>query len=378
MLTLRSPDAHRDDLVILEAGHPREVAAEEGADLAHRGFEQLARRNVLRHERRHTPQRRLLLGQTLELPLGLAALGHVARHSVHEPVSDHRRRRPFEHPLRAVLADVAVLERQRPLALTDGGGLRRRALTVVRMDQVEVGPRKKLFLRVAEHLLDRWIHAREVSVEVGDGDQIGREREDAVELLLRPGSPPRADAERRRQTGEEEAGGEDEPRQDSRGALDRLLRHHDLESLACDRERLAGGFRAAVRRSAAGRDLRRSVRPWPLRAASRPTRRPPRTPSAEPLRSGSGPAPRGRARCVPVRGGATGVAATPVKAGRPGECGGHPGYAAQIGAGRGHGRKAGDQRRRQVGRARSGGDDLVALVGRHDWLAETPFVRRTP
>ena len=70
-----------------------------------------------RDQRRHPPQRRLLVGEPLHLCLGIAALGHVASDGVHEPVLDVWRRRPVEHPDRAVLADVTVLERHRRLSL---------------------------------------------------------------------------------------------------------------------------------------------------------------------------------------------------------------------------------------------------------------------
>ena len=116
------------------------------------------------------------------------------------------------------------------------------------MDEVEVRPREELFLRVAEDLLGGRVDAREMPVEVGDRDQVGRQGEDAVELVLRPGSPRRVDSERAGEGGEDEAGGEDDPGQDRRGAVDRFLRHDDVESLSGLRERAAHGFRALVAR----------------------------------------------------------------------------------------------------------------------------------
>ena len=80
---------------------------------------------------------------------------------------------------------------------------------------------------------------------------------------------------------------------------------------------------------------------------------------------------------VPVSGPATGVAATPIEAGRAIERRGHIGFAAQIDSGQGQGREAGHQRRRQIGGARSGGNDAVSLVGCHDRLAGSPLVLRT-
>ena len=100
MLGLRRADEDelrtRIDLTML--GTSERLLVEEARDLLRDGREELGRLHALRHERRHALEGGPLLGQTLELPLGLAALGHVAGHPVHEPVLDHGRQRPLEHP----------------------------------------------------------------------------------------------------------------------------------------------------------------------------------------------------------------------------------------------------------------------------------------
>jgi hypothetical protein len=73
VLSHRCPDREGDEIAVVEAGHRREVRADNRADLARHGGEQLARRNVLRHQRRHAPQRGLFLGN----PPGFGARRHV-------------------------------------------------------------------------------------------------------------------------------------------------------------------------------------------------------------------------------------------------------------------------------------------------------------
>ena len=80
--------------------------------------------------------------------------------------------------------------------MADSGRFRTRLLTVVRMDELKVRPRQELSRRVAENLLDGRIDAREMSLEIGHRNQVGRKIEDAVELVLRPGAPRIVDPER--------------------------------------------------------------------------------------------------------------------------------------------------------------------------------------
>ena len=56
-----------DRVVGVVADHPGEIRAEQLADLLGDGGEQLARRHVLRDQRRHAPQRGLLVGEPLDL-----------------------------------------------------------------------------------------------------------------------------------------------------------------------------------------------------------------------------------------------------------------------------------------------------------------------
>src|SRR3954453_22334281 len=100
------------------------------------------------------------------------------------------------------------------------------------MDEVEVRAPEKFLLGVTEYLLDGRIDTFEVSVEARDRDEVRREREDAVGLVLRPGATCRVDAKCCGESSQDDAGGEDDPRQHRRGALDGSLRHDDGESLS--------------------------------------------------------------------------------------------------------------------------------------------------
>ncbi len=362
-----------------EAPDRCDLEAEQQRDLLGDLREHLLCRASASDHRRHAPQRRLLVCKSLCLCLGIAALGHVASHCVHEPVLDVWRRRPVEHPDRAVLADVTVLERHRRLSPSDGVRLRRRAVPVGRMDEVHVRAREELFLGVAENLLGGRVHTREPSVEVGNHHQVLRQSEDAVKLLLGSGSSRRVERERGAERDDEEAADQDDPRQDCRSTLDRLPRHDDGESLACCRERRGGRFAAitGLCRTTGGRDLHRRharrCRTQPdVRYEDRHVSRAEdlsdaigrRRDEKEPARAGSRGCHRGRDHAI--------------KAGRTTERRGHPRCAAQIDPGHGHRRKASGQRRRQIGGARSEGHHPVARVGRHDGLPDTPLVRRTP
>jgi hypothetical protein len=245
--------------VALIANHPDVLGAEHLRALLRNHSEELSLGRVARDEGCNPPQRRLFVCEALYFCLGTAALGHVASDGVHEPVLDIWRSRPVEHPDRAILADVTVLERHRRRAPSDGVRLRRRAVPVGRMDEVDIRAREELFLRVAENLPGGRVYTREPSVEVGNRDQILGHGEDAVELFLRSGSPRRVERERTAEGDDEESAGEDEPGQDCRSTLDRFPRHDDGESLACCRERLDGRFAAitGLRRTTGGPDLHR-------------------------------------------------------------------------------------------------------------------------
>src|SRR6185503_16364463 len=113
------------------------------------------------------------------------------------------------------------------------------------MYELDVGPRAEVFAGVAQGSLECRVHALEVPVEAGDGDQVGGEGEDPVELGLGAGSPPGVESERSREPGKDEPRGEDDPRQSLGGPLERLLRNEDLEPLSGLPKRLADRFAAA-------------------------------------------------------------------------------------------------------------------------------------
>src|SRR5262249_2945494 len=107
------------------------------------------------------------------------------------------------------------------------------SLAVIRVDEVEVRSLEQLVSRVAEDLLRGRVQPGEAPLEVGHRDQVGREVEDAVELVLRPRSSRRVEPERRREAGKTEAASQDDPWQRRRGAIDGSDRQDDLELLPC-------------------------------------------------------------------------------------------------------------------------------------------------
>src|SRR5262245_42260539 len=112
------------------------------------------------------------------------------------------------------------------------------------MNEVEIGPREKLVLGVTQDSLGGWVEPREVSVEVGDGDQVRREGEDPVEVGPCLGTPCSADSEGPRQEGEDKAGSENEPGQEPARTADRFLRHINGKLLSRHHELLANGLPA--------------------------------------------------------------------------------------------------------------------------------------
>jgi len=85
------------------------VTAQERAGLVGHGAEDRVRSGAARDERRDPPQRRLFLGETAQVGLGLAARGDVAGDAVHDAVLDDRHRRPLERSRGAVLAVELLL-----------------------------------------------------------------------------------------------------------------------------------------------------------------------------------------------------------------------------------------------------------------------------
>jgi hypothetical protein len=203
---------HRHLAVGVEPDDRGDLAAQERAGLLGHRIEDTVRTDTARDEHRDPPQRRLLAGETAQVGLGLPARGQVAGDAVHDAVLDDGSRRPLEGPERAVLADVAVRERQRGLAAADRVGLGGRPRAVVRMDEIHVRLGEELLRRVAEDLLDGRVDAREAAVEAGHRHEIRADREDAVEQPLRAGAPRRVEPERAGRGGDDyEAGGEHEP-----------------------------------------------------------------------------------------------------------------------------------------------------------------------
>jgi hypothetical protein len=112
-------------------------------------------------------------------------LGDVARHRVDETLPRHRRRPPREPAERAVLAQVAVLEEDGAGAARQRPCLGRRGVAVVRVDEVDVGPRHQLRRGEAECPLPGGVQPPERAVDPGDAQHVERCLEERGELRLR-------------------------------------------------------------------------------------------------------------------------------------------------------------------------------------------------
>jgi hypothetical protein len=260
------------------------------------------------------------------------------------------------------------------------GHRRNRLLAVVRMDELEVRLRQELFRCVAESLLDGRIDAREMSLEVGDCDQVGGKVENTVKLVLRLGPPRRVKPERGGEAGDGEAGGEDDPGQNRRGALYRFQRHGDAESLSGLGEGLAHGRRAPETaggasangdlhgpRKARGRRAqqvrRHEQHDEPRFGDDRPDGIGSVLDEKEPLGAVLQGCHRRRDHVVHHAG--------------TGRRRGQARFAAEIGPGHLHGRDARDESRRQVRGPGAGGHDPQLRVLRDDGGAGPPLVRGT-
>jgi hypothetical protein len=199
VLARRGPRRHsRDGRVVLVAEHAGEIGAEKCADLSRDRAEQLPRRDVLCNERRHPPQRCLLVRQHAQLvatcldhalrlaQLGLdtPALGCVPSNAVHDAPLGQRPRVPLEPPHRAVGADDAGLEPNQIVTLRELRQRPARPLYVIRMEDLESGSREELRLRVAQEAQERLVHALELAVEADDGQRVDREFEELLQLGL--------------------------------------------------------------------------------------------------------------------------------------------------------------------------------------------------
>jgi hypothetical protein len=189
-------------------------------------------------------------------------------------------------------------------------------------------------------------------------------------LARRAAMTPRAPA-----SGEHEAAGQDDPRQDRARAADRFLRHDHCELLSRGRELLAHGAcaGAACGGTIGGRELQAGGVPR-RRAQRRFGQEDDHGPGAEhPVdQIGRRRDQEEPARPVSPRCDRRGTYATGPN--RAGQRRGDPGLTPQIDGARVHGREARDQRRRQVGGGRR--HRPAPRVGRDDGTADTPLVRR--
>ena len=150
------------------------------------------------NERRHPPQRRLLLREHAQLvatcleqalrltQLGLdaAALGCVPCDAVQDAPLWHRPRAPLEPPHRAVGADDTDLEPNQIVTLRELRQRLARRLHIIRMQDVESGSREQLRLRIAQETHERRVHALELAAEADDGQRVDRQIEELLQLGL--------------------------------------------------------------------------------------------------------------------------------------------------------------------------------------------------
>src|SRR6202022_1510234 len=105
-------------------------------------------------------------------------------------------------PGRAILAEEPVLECNDRLAFGEAECLRLGPLAIIWVDELQVRSRKRLALGVTEARFEGRIYAVPETVESRHRDQVRSEREQAVPLGLRLGSPRRVHLERAGEGGE--------------------------------------------------------------------------------------------------------------------------------------------------------------------------------
>ena len=135
---------------------------------------------ALRGER-HGPEYGVPPRQRLLRPL---APGDVAGGGVDRVLFHDRDGLPLQPDLRAVLAEITVLEVGGPHApaklLQSANGLH----PIFGVDELDKPPGQQLLVGIAERLLESRIYALEVPVQARDAEQIRRELEQTIPLLL--------------------------------------------------------------------------------------------------------------------------------------------------------------------------------------------------
>jgi hypothetical protein len=93
---------------------------------------------------------------------------------------------PLEPLVGSVGTPIAILEHRQLRVVHDRGLGADRGLAVVGVDEVQPRLRQQLLSRDPQRALPGWIQADKIPVKVGDAEQVLREREEPVELLLGP------------------------------------------------------------------------------------------------------------------------------------------------------------------------------------------------
>jgi hypothetical protein len=143
-------------------------------------------RKLLSRER-HGPEDGVSPPQRLLRPL---ALGDVAGGGVDRVFLHNRDGLPLQPDLGAILAEVAVLEVSCQHATTQTLQFTRGRRAVLGVNELDKRSREQFFAGVAECPLEGRVHALEASIQTRDAEQVGRELEQAVPLLLGPPALP--------------------------------------------------------------------------------------------------------------------------------------------------------------------------------------------
>jgi hypothetical protein len=122
--------------------------------------------------------------------VGQLPVGHVAPGGADQLILEQRDGSPRKPPIRSVAAAKTVLEVNQVRAQLELAGLARARVAIVRMDELEEGFGAQLRRRETQRARPRGAEPLEIAVEPGEAEQIERQGEEPIELLLRRGGAP--------------------------------------------------------------------------------------------------------------------------------------------------------------------------------------------
>ncbi len=122
----------------------------------------------------------------LELTLRPPRVRDIPRHRMNQaeiPVGDGA---PLEPPVASVGTPIAIVERRQLHVVDDRGPCANRCLAVVGVDELQPRLGQQFLSRYPQRALPCWIQPDEIPGKVGDAEQVPRQCEEPVELLLGP------------------------------------------------------------------------------------------------------------------------------------------------------------------------------------------------